>query len=113
MTSYVITFRFKKAALLSYFNSFGRQNELLRKESGTVSAISGIFKAPLDIIADKLRGYLGLITDLRERPKKVMSACEALMPHLEFIALSGADQSKNVPIGYWMHRGCAFNNGAL
>ncbi len=91
-------------AMLSYFNAFGKQNELLRKESGTVSAISGIFKAPLDIIADKLRGYLGLLTDLHERPKKVMAACEALMPHLEWVALSAAD--KNVPIGYWMHRGC-------
>jgi hypothetical protein len=107
-TSYHNNLSFLKGgmAMLSYFNSFGRQNELLRKESGTVSAISGIFKAPLDIIADKLRGYLGLLTDLQERPKKVMSACEALMPHLEFIALSGADPQKNVPIGYWMHRGC-------
>jgi hypothetical protein len=91
-------------AMLQYFNSFGRQNELLRTECGTVSAISGIFKAPLDIIADKLRGYLGLLTDLHERPKKVMAACEALMPHLEWVALSAA--SKEVPIGYWMHRGC-------
>lgn len=91
-------------AMLQYFNSFGRQNELLRTECGTVSAISGIFKAPLDIIADKLRGYLGLVNDLFERPKKVMAACEALMPHLEWMALSAA--SKEVPIGYWMHRGC-------
>jgi hypothetical protein len=91
-------------AMMNYFNAFGPQNELLRTECGTVSAISGIFKAPLDIIADKLRGYLGLLTDLNERPKKVMAACEALMPHLEWVALSAAD--KNVPIGYWMHRGC-------
>jgi len=93
-------------AMLSYFSAFGPQIELLRTECGTVSAIAGIFKAPLDIIADKLRGYLGLLTDLRERPKKVMAACEALMPHLEFVAFSGADPDKNVPIGYWMHRGC-------
>ena len=33
-----------------------------------------------------------------------MAACEALMPHLEWMALSAA--SKEVPIGYWMHRGC-------
>jgi len=93
-------------AMLSYFTAFGTQNQLLRKESGTVSAIAGIFKAPLDIIADKLRGYLGLLSDLEERPKKVMAACEALMPHLLHVALSGADPEKNVPIGYWMHRGC-------
>ena len=93
-------------AMLSYFHAFGPQIELLRTECGTVSAIAGILKAPLDIIADKLRGYLGLLTDLRERPKKVMAACEALMPHLTHVALSGADPAKNVPIGYWMHRGC-------
>jgi len=93
-------------AMLSYFNSFGRQIELLRKESGTVSAIAGILKAPFDILADKLRGYLGLLTDLFERPNKVLAACEALMPHLTHVALSGADPDKNIPIGFWMHRGC-------
>lgn len=93
-------------AMLSYFMGFGRQNELLRKECGTVSAIAGILKAPMDILADKLRGYLGLVTDLLERPKKVLAACEALMPHLTHVALSGADPDKNVPISIWMHRGC-------
>ncbi len=53
-------------AMLSYFNAFGTQIQRMRTESGTVSAISGILKAPLDIIADKLRGYLGLVTDLFE-----------------------------------------------
>ncbi len=93
-------------AMLNYFNAFGTQAALLRSESGTVSAISGILKAPLDIIADKMRGYLGLVSDLLERPKKVMAACEALMPHLTHVALSGADPDENVPIGFWMHRGC-------
>jgi hypothetical protein len=93
-------------AMLSYFNAFGTQNQQLRTQSGTVSAISGILKAPMDILADKLRGYLGLVTDLMERPEKVRQACEALMPHLLNVALSGADPDKNVPISIWMHRGC-------
>jgi hypothetical protein len=93
-------------AMLTYFNAFGKQNELLRTECGTVSAISGILKAPFDILADKLRGYIGLSFDLFERPDKVLAACEALMPHLLHVALSGADPDKNVPIGLWMHRGC-------
>ena len=46
--------------MMQYFAAFGAQNARLRRESGTVSAISGILKAPMDIIADKLRGYLGL-----------------------------------------------------
>lgn len=93
-------------AMLNYFNAFPAQGQRLREESGTVSAISGILKAPLDILADKLRGYLGLCQDLAERPDKVLTACQALMPHLTHVALSGADPDKNVPITIWMHRGC-------
>ncbi len=93
-------------AMMQYFNAFGTQIERLRKECGTVSAIAGILKAPLDILADKLRGYVGLTWDLFERPDKVLAACEALQPHLTCVALSGADPEKNVPVSIWMHRGC-------
>jgi len=92
-------------AMMKYFGGFATQNARLRAESGTVSAISGIFKAPLDIIADKLRGYLGVVDDLFERREKVVAACEALMPHLYWVAKATADANKLVPIGYWMHRG--------
>ena len=93
-------------AMLTYFGGFGTQAARLRTESGTVSAISGILKAPFDIIADKLRGYKGLCVDMYRQPDKVWKACEAMMPHLLHVALSGADPNKNVPIGLWMHRGC-------
>lgn len=107
-TSYRNNLSFLKGgmAMLTYFNAFGRQNALLASESGTVSAISGILKAPFDILADKLRGYIGLSMDLFERREKILAACEALMPHLAHVALSGADAEKNVPITIWMHRGC-------
>jgi len=93
-------------AMMQYFTAFGGQAQRLRKECGTVSAIAGILKAPLDILADKLRGYLGLCTDLVERPKKVLAACEALQPHLAHVALTSADPAKQVPITMWMHRSC-------
>lgn len=93
-------------AMLSYFGSFGPQIERMRTECGMPSAIAGILKAPFDILADKLRGYIGLSMDLFERPKKVLAACEALMPHLTHVALAGADPNKQVPIAIWMHRGC-------
>jgi hypothetical protein len=93
-------------AMLQYFTGFGRQAALLRSESGTVSAICGILKAPFDILADKLRGYRGLCMDVFRQPDKVQKACEALAPHLCHVAMSGADPEKNVPIGLWMHRGC-------
>jgi len=93
-------------AMLQYFNALGRQVGLLRSESGTVSAIAGILKAPFDIIADKLRGYIGLTMDMVERPHKVLAACEALAPHLLKVAMNSADPDKTLPIGFWMHRGC-------
>ncbi len=93
-------------AMLQYFTAFGTQAARLREESGTVSAIAGILKAPFDIIADKLRGYIGLTMDMIERPDKVLAACEALAPHLLHVARTSADPSGQVPIGFWMHRGC-------
>jgi hypothetical protein len=93
-------------AMMQYFSAFGTQNARLRSESGTVSAIAGILKAPFDIIADKLRGYIGLTMDMVERPQKVLAACEALAPHLLHVAMSSADPSGTVPVGFWMHRGC-------
>ncbi len=93
-------------AMLNYFMAFGPQCQRLREESGTVSAIAGIFKAPFDILADKLRGYIGLTMDMMTQPEKVLKACEALMPHLYHCALTSSDANKQVPIGYWMHRGC-------
>jgi uroporphyrinogen-III decarboxylase len=93
-------------AMLSYFYAFGPQIARLRSECGVASAIAGIFKAPFDILADKLRGYVGLTMDMHTQPAKVLAACEALMPHLCHVGLSTADPAKLVPIGFWMHRGC-------
>jgi uroporphyrinogen-III decarboxylase len=93
-------------AMLSYFYAFGPQIARLRSECGTPSAIAGIFKAPFDIIADKLRGYVGLTLDMHTQPDKVLKACEALAPHLCHVGLTTSDPSKQVPIGFWMHRGC-------
>lgn len=93
-------------SLMAYNNANAKQAELLRTETATVPAISGLLKAPLDIMSDKLRGYIGLSYDLLEKPEKVLKACEALMPHLLFFALAGADPEKNVPITIWMHRSC-------
>jgi hypothetical protein len=93
-------------AMLDYFYAFGPQIERMRRECGTVSSICGMLKAPLDVLADKFRGYIGLAFDLKEIPEKVMAACEALMPHLGYIALTGADPGKQIPIPIWMHRGC-------
>ncbi len=93
-------------AMANYFSAFGGQIQRMKDETGTVSAISGMLKAPLDVLGDKFRGYLGLAFDLMEIPEKVEAACHALMPHLAHIALSGLDPNRQIPIPIWMHRGC-------
>ncbi len=93
-------------AMANYFSAFGPQIQRMKDETGTVSAICGMLKAPLDVLGDKFRGYLGLAFDLMEIPEKVEAACHALMPHLAHIALSGLDPNRQIPIPIWMHRGC-------
>ena len=56
-------------AMLSYFYAFGPAIARLRTESGTVSAIAGIF-ALFDIPPSKLRGYVGLTMDMHPTPKR-------------------------------------------
>jgi uroporphyrinogen-III decarboxylase len=107
-----VTFRHNAAlvsaamAMTQYFNAFGPHCARLRSECGMPGAIAGIFKAPFDIIGDKLRGYVGLTMDMYTQPEKVLKACEALMPHLHWVAAATADPASQLPIGYWMHRGC-------
>ena len=93
-------------AMMQYFGAFGPQCERLRREFGMPGAIAGILKAPLDILGDKLRGYIGLTMDLMTQPAKVKAACEALQPHLASVALGSADPRRQLPVGFWMHRGC-------
>jgi hypothetical protein len=89
-----------------YMHAFGPAAARLKYQSGIVSANSGMIKAPLDLLADKFRGYEGMAVDTIERPRQVLKACEALMPHIVANALAGADPEKKVPITIWAHRGC-------
>jgi hypothetical protein len=93
-------------AMMEFFYAWSEQQRRLREETGTVTAIAGILKAPLDIIADKLRGYIGMVLDVESQPDKVLAACEALAPHLLNVALTTGDPTGMAPVGFWMHRGC-------
>ena len=53
-------------------------------------------QAPMDIIADKLRGYGAGGRSVRARDK-VVAACEALMPHLYHVAKTTADPHRFCP----------------
>ncbi len=93
-------------AYANYMNAFGPAANALKYDAGVVSANSGMIKAPLDILADKFRGFMELSIDCIERPQVVLKACEALIPHIVANALGSADPNKDVPITLWAHRGC-------
>lgn len=93
-------------AYANYMNAFGPASNALKYDCGIVAANSGMIKAPLDILADKFRGYMDLSIDCLENPDKVLAACESLVPHIVANALASADPDKNVPITLWAHRGC-------
>lgn len=93
-------------AFANYMNAFGPAAGRLKYQSALVSANAGMIKAPFDILGDKFRGFLGAAMDSVERPKTLLRACEALMPHIVANALAGADPEKQVPITIWAHRGC-------
>ncbi|MDD5367961.1 MAG: uroporphyrinogen decarboxylase family protein [Anaerolineaceae bacterium] len=88
-----------------FFGTWGAKTaELIN--AGVVPAVASVLKAPLDIIGDKLRGYVNLCYDLHQCRDKVIAACEALMPHLANLVIGGADPDRNIPSIIWMHRGC-------
>ena len=88
-----------------FFNTWAAKTDVLIK-AGVVPAVSSVLKAPLDILGDKLRGYVNLCYDLCERREQVLAACEALMPHLSQLVIGGADPDRNIPSIIYMHRGC-------
>lgn len=92
---------------LTYMQKYAEQTSLLKSECGTVDAIAGMLKAPFDVMTDKLRGFRQISADIHRQPEKVISACEAMMPHMLYYALSGADPKKKLPVPVWLHRGCA------
>ncbi|MCL2351810.1 MAG: hypothetical protein FWC55_04670 [Firmicutes bacterium] len=92
-------------AYAGYMSAFGPAAARLRAE-GIVSANSGMIKAPLDIMADKFRGYVNVCLDAADCPDKLFRACEALMPHILANALASADPDRQVPVTLWAHRGC-------
>ena len=95
------------AAMKNYFNAYGPHITQTREETGMPCAIAGILKAPLDIMADKLRGYKALCMDMYTKPDQVVAACEALSHHLLYFAKRTSDPSKKLPVGLWLHRGCS------
>ncbi len=91
--------------MMYYIMKINAHVQRMKDEAGVVCCLSGSLKAPFDILADKYRGFRGIAYDIRRQPDKVLKATEAVAPHMLNNALGGADPSKKIPVGHWMHRG--------
>lgn len=72
-------------AFKAYSDEFGNQGMVaakLREKYGYADAdfFAGICEAPLDFVADQLRGFKGISIDIRRMPDKVEAAANAVTP---------------------------------
>jgi hypothetical protein len=74
------------------------ENAILRAQSARLNAKYGYMepfmtgpqvRIPFDLLADKFRGFRGIMMDMRRVPRKVQAAVDALMPIAQYIATSG------------------------
>ena len=96
----------RTAELLNeWFTYCGDYGEKIESVFGIPLAVGGNAFAPFDLLGDTMRGTLNIMTDLMDRPEKVLDAVDALLP----IALeSPIDQCKANDrkfVWIWLHKG--------
>ncbi|WKY46159.1 uroporphyrinogen decarboxylase family protein [Eubacteriaceae bacterium ES2] len=57
----------------------------------------GVGQAPFDMIMDYYRGFKGIMTDMRRRPKEIQEACEALVPIMMASIMQGRPSLESFP----------------
>ena len=64
------------------FANIGMTAAMLTQKYGyaSVDLFAGACEAPFDFVADQLRGFKNILTDVRRVPDKVEAACEAVTP---------------------------------
>ncbi len=97
-------------AMMEYLAEFGKATGEMMNETGCAPAIFGAFKAPFDILGDKLRGFRQVSADVYRFPEKVLAAVEAMTPYILEDALTSSDPSNTFPNVIWLHRGTLFSD---
>ncbi|QSX07635.1 uroporphyrinogen decarboxylase [Alkalibacter rhizosphaerae] len=81
-------FEASKALTKAFFHFFATMGSMGQGYAGiaekygksTYSIASGAATVPFDTLADQLRSFTGISSDIRRVPDKVIAACEALLP---------------------------------
>jgi hypothetical protein len=75
------------------------------REEGFPTQWGGFTQAPFDALGDYFRGTKGIMLDMYRRPKKLLTACERLLPLMLDLAQSGFKGSGNPRIFIPLHKG--------
>ena len=78
----------------------------LEEKLGMPQPMTGFFLAPFDVLADAMRGLMGILVDIYRQPDKVLAACDMLVDEMVNLALATADPLKRYPIFVPTHKAC-------
>lgn len=62
------------------YGTLGQIRDRVNAKLGTVAPVGALTEAPFDFMADFLRGFKGISSDIRRNGDKVLAACEAVLP---------------------------------
>ncbi|MBN1216955.1 MAG: uroporphyrinogen decarboxylase [Candidatus Lokiarchaeota archaeon] len=74
-------------------------------ELGYPNFFGGATKAPFDTLGDTLRGTRGIMMDIHRQPKKLLEACERLVPLMIKFGVAGVQMSGNPIVFIPLHKG--------
>ena len=61
--------------------------EMIEKYQFAAFPAGGMTEAPFDFLADFIRSFSGIAKDIRRYPEKVLKACDAVLPHMQKLAV--------------------------
>ena len=76
----------------------------LETKCGMPQPMGGAFLAPLDAVADAMRGLNGVLMDMYRRPDELKAACDVVVDEMTYFALATADPFKRWPIFVPTHK---------
>jgi len=91
--------------LNEWFKYLGDYREKMKNKFGIPLAYGGFAYAPFDMIGDSMRGTIGMMTDLYDRPEKILAMIDKITDFAIEDQIKGAQASGRPYVWFWLHKG--------
>lgn len=91
--------------LCAWSDFCGDYAKKMKTEFGIPCAWGAYAFAPFDMVGDSLRGTLGVLMDMRDRPEKLMAAMEKFIPIVSEAAIGSCAATGRKYVWMWLHKG--------